>query len=201
MNFYGEEVEAVIRRTGSSVLSKEPRGFLFTGSYGVGKTSALLLAWKCIAWHRAYAIAWYMLKDHNQKQTDMLVDALIDDRYIFRTLRVYFRTQSELIKDLRDAVDGVAYVYTSAPEQPHLGNVLLVDDLGRGYDDRSGWNVGLQYDLIDHRWRNKLPTFFTTNLTGKQMRGMSPEWGASVDRIADPTWIEPWAIGGSSKRR
>lgn len=181
----------------------------FTGPVGTGKTALLWLIHAEYAKRMAtvYATSEDVRKDA-ESQTDnwfkgderqSAVEDKIEQYYLFRVRRIIALTHSELIQRLRSSVsDSGALSKSSALFDAEY--ILLLDDLGRGYDDKSGWNLSLQDEYFDYRWKNNLPTFVTTNLTRDQLRSWAG-WERIVDRLGDPNWMSAFTLGGDSKRK
>jgi hypothetical protein len=77
--------------------------------------------------------------------------------------------------------------------------IMMIDDLGRAYEDKSGWNLSLQEEFFNYRWEHQLPTFVTTNYTSDDLRKWEG-WQRIVDRLGDKNWMTAYIIPGGSKR-
>lgn len=102
----------------------------------------------------------------------------IDDKPILRT---HFK----LVTDLRYCVDH--------PDDSRTFNrwakAIVIDDLGRGHDDASGWNLSLLDEFVDERWQHKRPLFVTTNKSAEQLKNWSG-YERIIDRLTDPDQSE-----------
>ena len=176
-----------------SLLTPRPIGMLLLGPVGTGKTSLLWLIW------RKYA----QLVAQKYAQDEEIQEEAEHEDVLYRWYRdrvncVLLYTHSELVQGLRQSVDesGELSHYNTLFRD---GSILLLDDFGRGYNDKAGWNLSLQDEFFDWRWKNNLITFVTTNLTSQQLRSL-PGWERVVDRLGDPAWMKAHTIGGKSKR-
>jgi DNA replication protein DnaC len=94
---------------------------------------------------------------------------------------VIFITMPELCSSLKATFDDDAEqtttertnVYKTAP-------VLILDDIGA--EKRSEWSEVVLFELIDYRYRNRLPTMFVTNLDPRDRHAF--DWRV-VDRWTD----------------
>lgn len=103
-----------------------------------------------------------------------------------------FRVTSQ--PDLNDAMrvkpDG-SHAYAL---DPYLAcDLLLLDDLGTG--KQTDWTGDSLYRLVDHRWTNRLPSVFTTNLTPAQLSEAVGD--RIVSRLADAVRV---AMKGADRR-
>lgn len=175
-------IAAIARQMREVFCGRHNRGVFLTGPKGVGKTSVLAL----------------LLKAYLRAARCEIVEALPDSDIalermgLFDRVDVGFCTHEELVNALRS---------DDFTERMILRRrVMFIDDFGRGYDDKSGWNLSRQDDYFDRRWRNRCPTFMTSNLSPKQLRSWQG-WDRVVDRIADPRWMEVFIINSESKRK
>lgn len=170
-----------------SLFTDKPRGFIVLGDFGVGKTSMLSL----------------VMKEYLKALVPIIIKEISDKPEIFRILNdtnfaaivnpinrasIICVSQEELINLLRDYP---AYLNK---------RIVLIDDLGRGYEDRSGWNLALQTEYLENRYIKRLPTFITTSKETSQLREWDG-WELIVDRIGHPDWLDSFRIGGKSKRK
>lgn len=169
--------------------SANPKGLLLSGPVGTGKTSALYVIFKHLLW----MIFGERIAGEQRRDVPMSADQIISGLG-----RQYsFLTHFELIRQLR------AYYERSNlnDEQPVIFRVplLFIDDLGRGYDDKSGWNVALLDEFFDHRYQHRLRVFVTTNKTPQELRAWD-NWERVIDRLCDPSWMCTAIMAGKSKR-
>jgi len=173
-------IQPIIRDSIGSLFTQDPRGLLLMGSIGCGKTSILAI----------------VIKEYAGR---FLAENPIPMGYHLEPIiRIRFVTHAELINHLRYHNNDNDYGRMVIPES-YQKRILLLDDLGRGYDDRAGWNLALQEEYFDYRWRNNYPTYITTNLNQSELRSWQ-NWQRIVDRIADPAWITPVIVPGGSRR-
>lgn len=201
-----------IMKSIDSLFTTKPRGMFLTGPVGTGKTAILWLIREEYAKRMAevYATNEDVLADARQDAAIRNFSPIdeVDQSYIEDKLEIYYRarmcsfqalTHTELIQELRNSVDenGELTRHTGLFKKE---TILLLDDLGRGYDDKGGWNLSLQDEYFDLRWKNDSPTFVTTNLTGEQLRAW-PGWTRIIDRLVDPSWMQSCTVAGESKRK
>jgi DNA replication protein DnaC len=181
-------------------LTSSKKGLLILGEKGVGKTSALAI------------VAKYYL----QKKAERLID-VIGDKEFQLAVEKYGGSNGSFVSPVilifkKEKKEGVVHPHVLLPMSmisleylthnqfiTRLRNnpshedwwdceLLLLDDIGRGQDDNSGWNISLQEEFFDYRWKRKLPTFITSNITPSAFRSW-PGWGRIVRRLADEDWM------------
>ena len=182
------------QESATSLWSVDPKGLFLLGPVGTGKTSLLYLIQKM------YMIARIegQLKLEEKANGDISEYAgKVKEQNWLSKISPWIMTHGEVIKDLRIATEN-DNIHNS---RAHIAEILMIDDFGRGYDDRSGWNTALQFEFIDRRWRECKPTFVTSNLTPKELRELGPEWQGTVDRLSDPAWMTAYTLGGERKRK
>lgn len=64
--------------------------------------------------------------------------------------------------------------------------LVIIDDLGAEYDSERGWQFSNWQEFFDRRYRNKLPTIVTTNLTRDEFRTRYGD--RTTDRINEWGW-------------
>lgn len=182
------ELWVKVGRAVESLLTNSPRGMFLLGPVGTGKTALLYLIWR--------EFAFWLARWYGKYKGDSAGDEVtLYHWYRNKVTDVRFYTHGELVDELRDHAD---HEHSAPCYNPNI--ILLLDDLGRGFDDKSGWNVSLQDEYFDWRWKNNLPTFVTTNLTSDELRSWAG-WRRIVDRLGDQAWMEGYTIGGKSKRK
>ena len=179
-----------------SLFTPNPRGLLLLGPIGTGKTSVLWLIRRELIIRTANRHPGPG-SDFVESENFTWADNLIRQHWLTWAAGASWDTYREMVSTLRRYAkdnddDGLARLYGR--------RVMFIDDLLRAEDEDAHWNASLMFELIDYRWRHKLPTFVTTNKTGTQLRSFSDDWSATIDRLADPSWTTTWTIGGKSKR-
>lgn len=186
-----------------SIKPNETNSLFLIGDVGVGKTAILYFLQSIIPLLRIKTIIDSMFAKEFSKDQAYALAANCESQFKYYNKSIKLLTFSELIKDLRNIVTG-AYIgdvhgYTRVEEGKPLP-IHLIDDFGRGYEDKAGWNLSLLEEYFDLRWRYNLPTIITTNLTPEMLNDLEG-WDRIVDRLADKTWMKHWVIPGKSKRR
>lgn len=167
-------------------------GVMIMGGVGCGKTSAL-------------SVLFDMYCDYLSDRLEAKIKNIEADNFPsyyefgYNDFKMRILTHWDLIRHLRDVVEMKAVDKTKDKVAYFSENILVIDDLGRAYDDKSGWNIALQEELFDFRWRNCLPTFITSNYGPEQLREWKG-WERIIDRIGDNNWIKAYTISGKSKR-
>lgn len=167
-----------------------PTGLLILGDFGVGKSSVLFVL---LQMYRADRIRYVlpMLQEYHDDSIENIVARLVNQGWVYATAPATILTHSELVTELRNS--GITDLLKHKP--------LFIDDWRRAYSDKAGWNESLEYDLFDYRWRNRLPTFITTNLDPEDFDDKEFKTGANIDRLADSSWLRAWTLTGESRRR
>lgn len=167
----------------NSLFTDEPHGLFFLGNVGIGKTTIMYIL------YRSYLLMRFIQVRHSYPEYEF------DHRMKEMFHGVAFITYSELVRALRDVVDDKNFAYPNFAKY----KVLFIDDLGRGYGDKAGWNSSLLDEFFDYRWSNQLPTFISTNRSEQTLtKLLSPD---AVDRIFDRHWITQLRFTGESFRR
>lgn len=91
---------------------------------------------------------------------------------------------------LRPKVDGS---HNSALQLHMEAALLMLDDLGAGKN--TDWTEDTLYRLVDHRWSNRLPTIYSTNLVPKALTAAVGE--RVVSRLGDAVRV---TITGEDRR-
>jgi len=176
-----DQIKPIVKKSIDSLFTNHPRGLILIGDVGCGKTSVL-----------SVIIKEYIKRHFANKK--------IPDGHppnIYANIKMV--THAELISKLRSENSENERVPPIAG-QDWKKSIILIDDLGRGYDDKLGWNQTLQDEFFDFRWKNILPTFISTNYNKEELRSW-PGWERIVDRIADPNWLTAVVVPGESRRK
>jgi len=168
---FRETIASIAKRVFKrSQYNDEPPGLLCTGDVGTGKTSIMRLL---------HAFILYGLP--------------LDSKDCM------WLSHFELTKQLREHHSG-EFAGRNRRPRCYFCHYLFIDDLGRGYEDQSGWNLALLDEFFDERWANNLTTFVSTNKTAKELREW-PGWSRIVDRLGDPAWMKVINLGSGSRRK
>lgn len=180
-------------------LSAAPtRGLILTGSVGTGKTSALGI------------IARAFITEAIDALFERIEEGEFEDEYALEPIakhgNFYFCTHAELVKSLREDA-GDAKAWWDMP-------MVIIDDYGVAYHDNAGWNLYLEQVFFDHRFKNRLPLWMSTNYTpsklanirdGKKVFNIDEEKAIAlqriIDRICDADLNQIINITGTSGRR
>jgi len=181
LELVSEEIRHHVQESIESLLSDSPKGLLLIGDVGCGKTSILAIVFKEYIRRLDRHIQNRFQANIGSKDLPKLV------------------THGQMINCLRKLQEEDEFTRPTIPKGLNA-TVLLIDDFGRGYDDKSKWNLSLQEEFIDYRWKGSRPTFITTNLSPAELRSWRG-WERIVDRIADPDWMTALTVPGSSRRR
>lgn len=193
---YQADVESII----DALFSDQPKGLFLTGDVGTGKTSILRVIWR-------YAVAGIACRDYQRILTkcdddyerERQLSVFRDDSIKLISQKCEFVSNWQLVRDLRKHVE--AEFSQAAHYTPHtLSGFLFLDDLGRGYEDASGWNLALQDEFFDARWQTTNPIFVSTNKSKTQLRDWKG-WSRIVDRLADASCMIMINMGDSISRR
>jgi len=181
VNKIDKRIRPIVEASIDSLFTDKPRGLLLLGAVGCGKTSILSIV-----------VKEYMRRYFAENE-------IPEGHFLNSYINLKFVTHAELISILRSAAAETDGIPPLARYDWKKG-IILIDDLGRGYDDSSGWNQTLQDEFFDYRWRNKFPTFMTTNYNKEELLSW-PGWERTIDRIADPDWLTAVVVPGDSRRR
>lgn len=185
MDRLSDKMVRVLHGAVDVLFSDKPKGLFLMGGVGSGKTSFLYLLHKAIfERHVDTLFERGAFQGYETGEGDSVAVIAL------RGLDTGFITHMELISKLRKDPDEESY-------KTRRG--LMVDDFGRSYEDAKGWNIAIQDEFFDYRWKNMLVTFLTSNYTPEDLRKM-PGYERIVDRLADKDWITPIIMPGKSKR-
>lgn len=180
-------------------LQLNRKGFLLTGDVGTGKSSILRLT-QTIHCGRVLEALGDGSLDHIEDETErIMAEAHQRENPLVAQAcsRVLFINHFHLVRILRRYIDDVDVGF---PPTGLQYPIILLDDLGRGYEDPAGWNMTLLDEFFDYRWAERLPLCVSTNKTTEQLREW-PGWSRIVDRLADPEYMTAISTGTESRRR
>lgn len=164
------------------------QGLFLAGPVGTGKTSALYIILKALLFKQISSLA----------KTEPLTSFRDLFPRIRASLSIYrWFNHFELVRSLRTYYDDYQNLY-NIPEFFRTPSIF-VDDLGSGYDDKSGWNVALLNEFFGYRDQYRLRIFVTTNKTPSELRVWNG-WERIIDRLCDPSWMRTATMTGQSKR-
>lgn len=140
-----ETVERVGMEVTEDMLAplREGRGYLFCGGIGRGKTTTAA----------SIAKAWFL-------------DGIMwcGDTYVSKN-PVMFATTVQLMSKIKENMaDGVP---GTMMDRCCNVSLLVIDDLGK--EEPTPWVVSTEWDIIDRRYSNHLPTIITTQYTQQEL--------------------------------
>lgn len=157
---------------------------VLTGDFGLGKT------------HLALACGRKVLKYFAKKYIERNPKSLY---YSGINSKIIFSTSSELIQKIRDSYDSDMINEREIMNNYQEVPLLIIDDLGT--EKASEWQKEKMYLILDHRYRELLPTIITTNLTTKELKDQVSE--RVVERIIEAAGEGKylWKFQGKSYRK
>lgn len=159
--------------------TKVPVGSVFLGGpVGPGKTGYLAILLRHA--FRAWAL--------NQDSPAELAAYAFPLRMIYITHEDFTKICLDGFKNPEDRIQ--VHTFEDLCEAP----LLLFDDLGavKGTD----YQVGQLESLLEERWRYKLASWFTSNLSQKDLTNKSlyPDWQRITSRLFDIDWMATWEL-------
>lgn len=180
------EIAAAVREA----LSKG-RGIFAMGKRGRGKThlaAAVVREHMLLRGLQHLDDCWRRRDDNGWRGVDESLDEAC--QYVAVSLAVsrqalygvVFRTGVEILDDIRRVFDGDGRRKTDVVDGYAEADLLVIDDLGM---DSSKEFVRETFDsIVNHRWADKLPTVFTSNLTFDELDRHYNDHGRMTSRIA-----------------
>lgn len=194
LDLIDDEYRCTVVEVIDSLFTTQPKGIFLAGEIGVGKTSTLLVILKSVLTGRYLEIIEIQTEDEDIESLDgYKIENIVNGlKHLFVSV-----THFELVRQLREYYGA----FNRSDREPDVVTrpLVFIDDLGRGYDDQSGWNLALLDEYFDRRWQNNQPVFVTTNKKPEELRTW-PTWGRIIDRLCDPIWMRKVWISGESKR-
>ena len=192
LDLIDDEYRCIVVEVIDSLFTGQPKGLFLAGEIGVGKTSALLVILKSVITGR-YLLELQAKDESFEPLDDFEIGNIVSGlKHLFVSV-----THFELVRQLREYYGA----FNKSDREPDVVTrpLVFIDDLGRGYDDQSGWNLALLDEYFDRRWQNHQPVFVTTNKKPEELRTW-PTWGRIIDRLCDPIWMRKVWVSGKSKR-
>ena len=200
-----ESARGIISEWIENVGQPKDRGLLILGPVGCGKTSILALMLK------HYLLNLDHRYDARIKAGEYFDRGGLDfvdkeNRYgsLYDYIKFSFTTHAGIVKSLRDGGNFECEMGINHSIQLK-DKLIFIDDFGRCYDDKSGWNIAVQDEYFDYLWRNRVPVYMTSNYTPNELEKMRrgelrPEWQRIIDRIMDASLMTRIVINEKSKR-
>jgi DNA replication protein DnaC len=196
--WYENNSRKIMMQRAENLRTDDPLGLLLLGPIGSGKTSALALVVQHHVQKRLSQAT--QITKHWAERTDDKDWARAAARYHNFGLTVF--THGEFVTALRAHKETHKHA-TSYPIELRAP-IVIIDDLGRGFEDQGDWNMYLQDEWFDWRWRAGLPLLITSNKTdepGPRCIRSWLGWERIVDRICDPAFMTTVVINNESRRR
>jgi DNA replication protein DnaC len=170
---------AAVRRFTEQRDLTSGQGLLLLGDSSVGKTGLLVSALRRVVERQVAA-----------QEPSTLPLALAGVRRVGHPghpgeLSVWFTTDAALLKGLRDGYTNDTY--HALTQRAETCGLLVIDDFGKAdYKGGTGWGVEQLYGIINTRYTELRPTWFSTNLGLEQLTGCLGEMGEPImDRVLD----------------
>lgn len=200
-----EGIDPGVRNLVQQAIERDNKGILLMGPVGCGKTSVMALALKS-----------YLLKAEIYFEQRFQSGAYVEagngmyeniESGGFGSIHAYpdywYGTHADIIRELRDWNVGVEANQRDMIPSAISKSRIYIDDFGRVYSDKSGWNMSLQEEYFDFLWRNRRRVFVTTNITPEEfnrVRKNNSEWSRIYDRLYDSSWVTRIVMANKSKR-
>lgn len=192
-----EEVDKRIRPKIQSIIDNlytdGRKGAYIMGNIGSGKSSVLSILFKAAIEHKFRRVVDWLRENGREHVAHYNAPSIEMD------FKLIYITHSELIREIRghikehDESSMIPYRLANA-------DIIFIDDFGRAYDDKAGWNVSIQDEFFDWRWVNKKHLFITSNYRPDTIR----EWegyGRIISRITDPGYADIIQVPGGDRRK
>ncbi|MFA5307413.1 MAG: hypothetical protein WC365_08250 [Candidatus Babeliales bacterium] len=205
-----DKVNKLIR---DSISPPPEKGSLIMGSVGTGKTSLMAIILRNYLIDIEYRLKSLVdsgkaIIDYDSGYVHVLatVDRPDGWQHIASYASFWYGTQAQLVQTLRNYYMEGEEIQSVGFPPSLIKDRIFIDDFGRAYSDQAGWNTYLQEEYIDFLWREKIPTYLTTNWTWADMQqcrsGLKyPTWQRVADRLCDSAWIGKIEIVGKSLRQ
>lgn len=156
------------------------QGLLLKGGASVGKTGLLVSALRRVVERQVAALAPTTLSTLSHTHPDGLDGGVRTGR-----LSVWFTTDAMLLKGLRAGY--AEDTYHALVQRAETCGLLIIDDFGKAdYKGGTGWGVEQLYGIINARYSDLRPTWFSTNLGLEQLKTCLGEMGEPImDRVLD----------------
>ncbi len=187
-----KKIRSVIQSIIKALYTDDQKGAYIMGNIGSGKSSILAILFKAAIDHKFKRVKEW-LKENNR---DTLSHYNAPKFFAFNLI---YMTHSELIRVLREHIKNNEYS-SMVPYNLREADIVFIDDFGRAFDDKAGWNVSIQDEFFDWRWVNKKPIFLTSNYRPETIK----EWegyGRIISRITDPGYADIIQVPGGDRRK
>jgi DNA replication protein DnaC len=192
------------------MFEEERKGLILMGPVGVKKSGSLALLLKYYLKQQEAKIQLQIAGYKKQRSGCEEVDDYIIKQWIGWAFSDFvFLTHADLVQHLRrhyGSEGDYGSRYNQTLPNHLMRRYLFLDDFGRGFYDKSGWNLFLESEFWDYRYVNNLPVYLTTNYSQDQLKAMRQdhsqiEMTRIVDRLCDPAWMRFLSMADEPKMR
>lgn len=110
-------------------------------------------------------------------------------------IKTKFVTHHELVDGLHDDIREEGSFFEDCCRVSHL----IIDDIGAGHQDQSGYHLSKLEQLIDDRWGANRRTWVTSNVDPRQMKRL-PGWERIYSRLGDKEWMRAFQLAAWDRR-